>query len=123
MLASRLEGDYTARLADFGYASFKVGNIPEALAYLQRSTARPGALRWIAPEQVDPDNHWQDRYIFFWLCRSPGKFNGLRCQAHADILAGIVWQTTMVGNSGRRSGRLILGEGPQTRPAKVSNVE
>ena len=31
-----------------------MGNIPEALAYLQRSTARPGALRWIAPEQVDP---------------------------------------------------------------------
>ena len=32
-----------------------VGNIPEALTYLQRSTARPGALRWIAPEQVDPN--------------------------------------------------------------------
>ena len=32
-----------------------MGNIPEALIYLQRSTARPGALRWIAPEQVDPD--------------------------------------------------------------------
>ena len=47
-----LDGDYTARLADFGYASL-VGKIPEALAYLQRSTARPGALRWIAPEQVD----------------------------------------------------------------------
>jgi serine/threonine protein kinase len=47
-----LDADYTARLADFGYASL-VGNIPEALAYLQRSTARPGALRWIAPEQVD----------------------------------------------------------------------
>ena len=48
-----LDVDYTARLADFGYASL-VGNIPEALAYLQRSTQRPGALRWIAPEQVDP---------------------------------------------------------------------
>ena len=47
-----LDGDYTARLADFGYASL-VGKIPEALAYLQRSTTRPGALRWIAPEQVD----------------------------------------------------------------------
>ena len=47
-----LDADYTARLADFGYASF-VGNIPEALGYLQRSTARPGALRWIAPEQID----------------------------------------------------------------------
>lgn len=49
-----LDGDYTARLADFGYASL-VGDIPEALVYLQRSTARPGALRWIAPEQIDPD--------------------------------------------------------------------
>ncbi|KAI9567214.1 WD40-repeat-containing domain protein [Boletus coccyginus] len=33
-----LDADYTARLADFGYASL-VGNIPEALTYLQRSTA------------------------------------------------------------------------------------
>ncbi|KAI9573332.1 kinase-like domain-containing protein [Boletus coccyginus] len=49
-----LDADYTVRLADFGYASL-VGNIPEALEYLQRSTTRPGALRWIAPEQVDPD--------------------------------------------------------------------
>ena len=48
-----LDADYTARLGDFGYASL-VGNIPEALTYLQRSTARQGALRWIAPEQVDP---------------------------------------------------------------------
>lgn len=46
-----LDSDYTARLADFGYASL-VGNIPEALRYLQRSTARPGALRWSAPDQV-----------------------------------------------------------------------
>ena len=49
-----LDADYTARLADFGFASL-VGNIPEALTYLQRSTAWPGALRWIAPEQVDPE--------------------------------------------------------------------
>jgi serine/threonine protein kinase len=49
-----LDADYTARLGDFGYSSL-VGNIPEALTYLQRSTARPGALRWIAPEQVDPE--------------------------------------------------------------------
>ena len=49
-----LDADYTARLGDFGYASL-VGNIPEALTYLQRSTARPGALRWIAPEQVDEE--------------------------------------------------------------------
>ncbi|KAF8552778.1 kinase-like protein [Imleria badia] len=49
-----LDVDYTARLTDFGYASL-VGSIPEALAYLQRSTTRPGALRWIAPEQIDPE--------------------------------------------------------------------
>ncbi|KAF8557941.1 kinase-like protein [Imleria badia] len=53
-IASGLHYYYTARLGDFGYASL-VGNIPEALTYLERSTARPGALRWIAPEQVDPE--------------------------------------------------------------------
>ncbi|KAF8419800.1 quinon protein alcohol dehydrogenase-like superfamily [Boletus edulis BED1] len=50
-----LDADYTARLADFGYASL-VGIIPEALTYLRRSTTRPGALRWVAPEQVDPED-------------------------------------------------------------------
>ncbi|KAG6382175.1 WD40-repeat-containing domain protein [Boletus reticuloceps] len=49
-----LDADYTARLADFGYASL-VGNFPEALTYLQRSTVRPGALRWIAPEQIESE--------------------------------------------------------------------
>ncbi|KAF8553450.1 kinase-like protein [Imleria badia] len=49
-----LDADYTARLTDFGYASM-VGNIPEASAYLQRSTARPGALRWMAPEQIESE--------------------------------------------------------------------
>ena len=47
-----LDADCTARLGDFGYASL-VGDIPEVLSYLHRSTTRPGALRWIAPEQVD----------------------------------------------------------------------
>ncbi|KAF8119558.1 kinase-like domain-containing protein, partial [Boletus edulis] len=46
-----LDDDYTARLVDFGYASM-VGEMPEALNYLKRSTSRPGALRWNAPEQV-----------------------------------------------------------------------
>ncbi|KAI9568809.1 kinase-like domain-containing protein [Boletus coccyginus] len=50
-----LDADYTARLGDFGYASL-VGNIPEALSYLRRSTTRPGALRWTAPEQIDFEN-------------------------------------------------------------------
>ena len=51
-----LDADYTVRLANFGYASL-AGNVPEELTYLQpkRSTARPGALRWIAPEQVDSE--------------------------------------------------------------------
>ncbi|KAF8546963.1 kinase-like protein [Imleria badia] len=49
-----LDADYTARLADFGYASL-IGNIPDAFSYLQRSTARPGALRWIAPEQIESE--------------------------------------------------------------------
>ncbi|KAF8119555.1 kinase-like domain-containing protein [Boletus edulis] len=50
-----LDDDYTARLVDFGYASM-VGEIPEALIYLRRSTQRPGALRWIAPEQVSSNS-------------------------------------------------------------------
>ena len=49
-----LVADYTARLADFGYASL-VGNFPEALRYFQRSTMRAGALRWIAPEQIESE--------------------------------------------------------------------
>ncbi|KAG6369044.1 kinase-like domain-containing protein [Boletus reticuloceps] len=48
-----LDADYTARLADFGYASL-VGSIPEALTYLQRSTTHLGALRWSPPEQMEP---------------------------------------------------------------------
>ncbi|KAI9569776.1 kinase-like domain-containing protein [Boletus coccyginus] len=50
-----LDADYTACLGDFGYASL-VGNDPEVLTYLQRSTTRLGALRWITPEQIDLEN-------------------------------------------------------------------
>ena len=49
-----LDENYTARLTDFGFASL-VENIPEALTYLQRSTARSGALRWAAPEQIESE--------------------------------------------------------------------
>ncbi|KAG8220541.1 WD40-repeat-containing domain protein [Butyriboletus roseoflavus] len=49
-----LDEDYTARLVDFGYASL-VGNIPEVLGYLQRSTTQPGTLCWSAPEQHNPE--------------------------------------------------------------------
>ncbi|KAF8556861.1 kinase-like protein [Imleria badia] len=65
-----LDADYTARLTDFGYASL-VGNIPEALMYLQRSTARPGALRWVAPEQIkseDPFNRTPKSDIYSFGC-------------------------------------------------------
>ncbi|KAF8131853.1 kinase-like domain-containing protein [Boletus edulis] len=58
-----LDADYTARLADFGYASL-AGNIPDALVYLQRSTVRPGALRWSAPEQI------QSEETFDWTTKS-----------------------------------------------------
>ncbi|KAG8218111.1 hypothetical protein J3R82DRAFT_3633 [Butyriboletus roseoflavus] len=46
-----LDHDYTARLIDFGYASM-MGDIPEGLTYLKRSTTKPGALRWVSPEHV-----------------------------------------------------------------------
>lgn len=76
-----LDVDYTAQLADFGYASL-VGNIHEALAYLERSTVRPGALRWSARRarttgisrgrEVQLKN--KKRYIFLWLRCPAGKF-------------------------------------------------
>ena len=47
-----LDADYTARLADFGHASL-IGNVPEVSTYLlEWSTAQPGTLRWVAPEQI-----------------------------------------------------------------------
>jgi len=50
-----LDADNTARLTDFGFASL-VGDIPEALTYLQMSTIQPGAMRWAAPEHVLAEN-------------------------------------------------------------------
>lgn len=44
-----LDEQHNAKLTDFGYASL-VGEIPDALVYLQASTLRPGAVRWAAPE-------------------------------------------------------------------------
>ncbi|KAH7882654.1 kinase-like domain-containing protein, partial [Phlebopus sp. FC_14] len=44
-----IDEHYHARLMDFGYSS-AIG--VDALAYLQWSTRRPGAIRWAAPEQV-----------------------------------------------------------------------
>ncbi|KAF9237152.1 kinase-like domain-containing protein, partial [Melanogaster broomeanus] len=49
-----LDANFNARLADFGYASV-IGQTSEALAYLQMSTIRPGAIRWAAPEQISQD--------------------------------------------------------------------
>ena len=50
-----IDGDYTARLVDFGFTS-AVGKLPEALAYLQRNSSGPGALRWAAPEHFLVEN-------------------------------------------------------------------
>jgi len=122
-----LDADYTARLADFGYASL-VGNIPEALTYLQRSTARPGALRWIAPEQVDSEEMFKpttktDIYSFGCIALQGCFIHGFRCQALADIPADFVWQITMVGSQGRPGHCIAPGEGAKARPTSVSNVE
>ena len=119
-----LDADYTARLADFGYASL-VGNIPEALGYLQRSTAQPGALRWNAPEQFDRKATFirttkSDIYSFGCVGLQ-GSPLGHESEVCSDILTGVVRQTTMVGNPGRCSGRPSLSEGPQTKPTRVSN--
>ena len=119
-----LDADYTARLADFGYASL-VGNIPEALTYLQRSTARPGALRWNAPEQVDPEETFKpttksDIYSFGCVALQGSSLDS-DGPAYADILSGFVGKTTMVGSPARRGRRLTLGKGPQTGQTRVSS--
>jgi len=122
-----LDADYTARLADFGYASL-VGNIPEALTYLQRSTARPGALRWIAPEQVDPEETFNkttktDIYSFGCVSLQGSSLTDPRRHAHADILAGFVRQRTMVGSPGGLGHCVALGEGGQAWPTRDPNIE
>jgi len=120
-----LDADYTACLGDFGYASL-VGNIPEALTYLQRSTARPGALRWTAPEQVDPEETFNkttktDVYSFGCVSLQGSPVTDPRRHPHIDILAGFVRQRTMVGSPGRLSHCVALGEGGQAWQTKVSN--
>ena len=119
-----LDEDYTARLTDFGFASL-AGNISEALIYLQRSTATPGALRWRAPEQVDPEETFSrttktDIYSFGCVALQESPIGHESGVCSYDF-AGVVRKRTMVGNTGRCSSPLTLGEGPQTRPARVSN--
>jgi len=65
-----IDGDYTARLVDFGSASL-TGNIPEALKYLERSDTRPAALRWAAPEHLNLEteyNHTKKSDIYSFGC-------------------------------------------------------
>ncbi|KAG9312311.1 kinase-like domain-containing protein [Chiua virens] len=65
-----IDADYTARLTDFGFTSI-VEKIPEAVTYLQVSTARPGVLRFIAPEQVQSEktfNRKTESDIFSYGC-------------------------------------------------------
>ena len=90
-----LDGDYTARLADFGYASL-IGNIPEALSYLQRSTSRPGALRWIAPEQIDSEETVSrttksDIYSFGCVALQASVWATRASARSANVIAGVVW--------------------------------
>ena len=49
-----LDHNYNACLTDFGFASM-VGDIPEALLYLQMTTMKPGTIRWAAPEHFAAD--------------------------------------------------------------------
>ncbi|KAF8843872.1 kinase-like protein [Paxillus ammoniavirescens] len=55
-----IDETFSARLADFGYASV-VGEMEQNMAYLQASMQRPGAVRWAAPEQVldDVEMTWE----------------------------------------------------------------
>ncbi|KAF9237382.1 kinase-like domain-containing protein [Melanogaster broomeanus] len=49
-----LDKNYHARLTDFGHASL-IGETPEALVYLKKSSMEQGTIRWAAPEQRTPD--------------------------------------------------------------------
>ena len=95
-----VDAGYTARLADFVDASL-VGNVPEALTYLQRSTTRPGGLRWASPEHFMLGETFKpttktDIYSFGCVALQGCFVHRLRFQAVADILVGFVWETTMV---------------------------
>ena len=93
-----LDAGYTARLTDFGFASL-AGNIPEALAYLDRSTTRPGALRWIAPEQLNHDGTTNratvesDVYSFGCIALQASLLD--KRQSYSDFLIGIFRKTTV----------------------------
>ena len=90
-----------------------MGDIPEALAYLQMSTERAGAMRWIAPEQIDPEASGTrttktDVYSFGCVALHVGQGHTTAGQVRFDFLAGIVWQTTVVGSPARFFGHVIL---------------
>ena len=110
-----LDEDYTACLADFGYASL-VGDIPEALTYLQRSTTRPGALRWIAPEQIESEETFSrttksDIYSFGCVALQGSSLDEDGRSVLSDVLAGVIRKTTVVGSPARCKCRLTLGKG------------
>ncbi|KAF8837194.1 hypothetical protein BDN67DRAFT_909696, partial [Paxillus ammoniavirescens] len=50
-----IDETFTARLADFGYASV-VGEVEENMSYLQASKQRPGEWKWTAPERLFGDS-------------------------------------------------------------------
>ena len=82
-----LDGDYTARLVDFGYASM-MGGIPGAFDYLKRLTNRPGALRWTAPEHFQLDtqgNRTTESDIYSFGCIAL-QASSLLCVALVTVL-------------------------------------
>ncbi|KAF8125972.1 kinase-like domain-containing protein [Boletus edulis] len=104
-----LDADYSARLADFGYASM-VGNIPEALGYLQRSTARPGALRWSPPEQILSEETFMRTTksdIYSFGCVALQVLSGKRPWSELQEEAAIVLRVAKGHKPGRPKSRMM----------------
>ncbi|KAF9237147.1 kinase-like domain-containing protein [Melanogaster broomeanus] len=106
-----LDANFNARLADFGYASL-MGETPEALAYLQMSTMRPGTIRWAAPEQISLDTEEtaqsttkSDIYSFgnIALQASPTTHS----DSYSQWCIGVLWQTTVGKRPSRPQSRLM----------------
>ncbi|KAF8123353.1 hypothetical protein EV363DRAFT_1106523, partial [Boletus edulis] len=82
-----LDDNCVARLTDFGYASM-IGDIPEALLYLQMTTMKPGTIRWAAPEHflVDVDQPMRPTTQSDIFPRKPRALGKHRIMHHVYIL-------------------------------------
>jgi serine/threonine protein kinase len=90
-----IDETFTARLADFGYASV-VGEVEENMSYLQTSKQRPGEWKWTAPERLFEDSEptpRSDIYSFGNIVHQAS--HSLRIQFSSEPFAGLIWRAAM----------------------------